>query len=146
MVEPLTAVTLPLVGITKPPPAPALREGKLDGRPLGLSLGRSVGRVPPEPPRPPKPAVQLPSVACEIDTVVTALSDESAELDEPEESCGVVLAVMHSPTFTSDSETSTVLVIFVDELTVTAVCDELDCTWSVLPLTAAISPLVPPAP
>ncbi|GAA4182095.1 hypothetical protein GCM10022287_38380 [Gryllotalpicola koreensis] len=79
--------------------------------------------------------------------MLTALLAELDELDELDEPCdGLVLAVTHSPTFTAESATSTVFVIVVDELTSTAVCDELDCTCSVLPLTAAISPVVPPPP
>jgi len=123
--EPLTAVTLPLVGAVKfpPPKPPLLPDGRFDGRSLGLKLGRFVGRVPlappvpPARPAPPKPVVQLPFVGCEMVTLVIALLDADADgedVDEP--AAGVELAVTHSPTFTAESATLTVWVILVDEV------------------------------
>ncbi|GGI40486.1 hypothetical protein GCM10010988_29320 [Cnuibacter physcomitrellae] len=89
--------------------------------------------------------MQVPSVAAEIATDV-AVSPDPVEDDEDDESVGTcpLITVTQEPTVTSARVALTLAEIVVDSEYVTAVCDDASCTWSVVPLRAAISPDVPP--
>lgn len=135
MVDPETPVTAPATGGVNE------RFRGADGR--GEAEGRPDGRVP-APPRnpPPNPPVQAPFTAGVIATLDTAPPDGAGV--DPVAAPPKLDATTHDPTVTSAMEPLAVWSTVVVGATVTAVCAVELWTCSVVPVTAAIWPKMPP--
>jgi hypothetical protein len=130
------------------PPAPGDRVPlgrvpfpKRPAKPLAAPLGKPA--APPPNPAPPKPPVHDPFTASLRTTVAAAtvvLAVEPAD-ELPVPVAG--RATAHIPTFTSAAVAATVFVTCVLDEYVTAVCELVLCTCSVVPVWAAICPEAP---
>jgi hypothetical protein len=124
------------------PPAPGDRLGRGAALPLANRPAKPPA-PPPKPVPPPKPPVQDPltaSLSTTVSAATVVLVDELPD-ELPVPVAG--RATAHIPTFTSAAVAVTVFVMRVLDEYVTAVCELVFCTCSVLPVSAAISPDAP---
>jgi len=143
---PSTLVTSPSAAKAPRMNAPALGDRLPLGRGAALPLANRPGKPfapPPKPVPPPKPPVQEPLTASLRTTVAAATVVLGEELPDELPAPVAGRATAHIPTFTSAAVAATVFVMRVPDENVTAVCELVFCTCSVVPVSAAISPEAP---